>query len=199
MSFAIALAAVVVLYILNVLIRSGLFRTVVISPKRYGGGRVLLKTFTGPYKDVGRHFESVLKLIGDNLLVDTEIIGIYHDNPEAVSPEKCRSSVGCVVDSISDSDTRVAVEKKLSDEGYKMVTLPAQDAVWTEFPFTGIISVMLSIWKVYGAFKAFSKGSEDQYMAAHIEITRMGGVGMTEFYFPKGETCEELKSYLKDA
>ena len=183
--------------------RSGLFVKVKLSEKDFQGASVVIRTYRGPYKNVGKHFGNLMTLLKEHLARhDTRVIGMYHDNPEEVDPNDCRASVGVILD----GPLHGGIEKLLLEkEGYERIDIPRQKkALYTEFPFTGLMSVLLSIWKVYGAFKLHMEKHEDasKFQASHYEITALekgASEGITCFYFPRGENPAAIASHLKES
>ena len=67
-----------------------------------------------------------------------------------IKPENLRWAVGCVVPP-SESPSSPTL-KRLEDNGYRMVTLPTADkAIQTTFPWRNIISIYISISRVWAA------------------------------------------------
>ena len=67
-----------------------------------------------------------------------------------IKPENLRWAVGCVV-SASESPSSPTL-RKLQDNGYRLVTLPTADrAIQTTFPWRNIISIYISISRVWTA------------------------------------------------
>ena len=77
--------------------------------------------------------------------------GLYYDNPREVEREKLRSIVGCI---LGKED-----EKKIEDikKKHKIKEYPLSNSVVVEFPFKGMLSIFIGIFKVYPKLAEYIK------------------------------------------
>jgi hypothetical protein len=81
----------------------------------------------------------------------TKGFGIYYDNPKEVEKSKLRSEVGCIVEGLDSAAIANLAQK------YNVKILPKSNCVVTEFPYKGMMSVMVGIMKVYPALEKYCK------------------------------------------
>ncbi|KAK3590739.1 hypothetical protein CHS0354_030978 [Potamilus streckersoni] len=124
----------------------GLFESVEVGAGKppIGKALVLYKYGQGPYKECGHMFTDVCRLAPN-----CKPIGIYYDDPKVVPEQKLRYAIGTIL-SEDGSTVDEDLQKKMIDEGYKVIHLPAvSNAVKTTFPFKSSISIYIAIYKVY--------------------------------------------------
>jgi len=126
------------------LARHGLFATVTISEQNSGPHLLVYQKHIGDYKNVGAVMDDLFNDLKDNYAIETtKGFGLYYDNPREVSMDELRSIVGCIVEGLT-MDDLASVSKK-----YGVKEFPASESVVAEFPYTGKVSIMLGIMKVY--------------------------------------------------
>ncbi|KAL3853551.1 hypothetical protein ACJMK2_017086 [Sinanodonta woodiana] len=124
----------------------GLFETVEVGAGKppIGKAVVLYKYGRGPYKECGHMFTDVCRLAPN-----CRPVGIYYDDPKVIPEHNLRYAVGAIL-SEDGSPVDEDLEKKMMDEGYKVIHLPAvSNVVKTTFPFKSSISIYIAIYKVY--------------------------------------------------
>lgn len=186
---ALSLAVTVIPYALNRLRKSGLFQVILFDVKDLPSGQTLmLKSSIGNYNKALRPaFSELLELL-DGRKCEDEMWGIYYDNPGDVGWDNCGFSVGVPIDDVPE------LEPILAQAGFVKVTgLPANyKTLHTSFPFTGMLSVIISTMRVYSAFLGeyarlrklglpMPKGLVEPKGGIFVEITSKRGVA--EFYF----------------
>ena len=65
----------------------------------------------GPYNTVGPVFGEVFEWLAKKRLESGPAIGIYYDNPEEVSPKKCRSDICVSFEGEAEPDERVRIKE----------------------------------------------------------------------------------------
>lgn len=117
-----------------------------------GGETVIYEELTGSYNKTGALMDEIYYDLKDNYdIKTTKGIGLYIDNPEQVETSKLRSEAGCI---INEEDLEKLEE--LSGK-YKKKVLPKQKYIVTEFPYKGMMSVIVSVMKIYPALAEYSK------------------------------------------
>ena len=130
-----------VLLILNAY---GLFTDVTFSKHRIGPYLLVFDKWEGDYKVTG----AVMKKVSNQLQKEHGItcshqFGLYFDNPEKVQTEKLRSIGGCVVKEKTFEDLEALRLK------HSVYQFPQTQAVASEFPFKGQLSIVFGLMKVY--------------------------------------------------
>ncbi|KAF0309885.1 Testis-expressed protein 264 [Amphibalanus amphitrite] len=113
---------------------------------------VCYKFNRGPYKGCGHLFTEIY-----SIAPELKTIGLYYDDPEAVSSHELRYAVGAI---LSDGVTPepAGVRQRVTQHGFQVATFPAiEHAVLASFPFRATFSIVLAIWKVYPALKEYIK------------------------------------------
>ncbi|EDV28169.1 uncharacterized protein TRIADDRAFT_53491 [Trichoplax adhaerens] len=107
---------------------------------------VFYKVHVGAYRNVGTIFDEARKLLPSS---DGSTLGIYYDDPNTVKEENCRSVVAAVVGE-NGSPIDASVKQRYLQAGFKQYELPAvTQAVFCYFPFKGIVSILISVIRVY--------------------------------------------------
>lgn len=136
--------ALVVIMLLVYLSRHGLFSQIKIEEKNVGPYLLVYKEHIGDYKNTALVMDEIYYDLKDNYsIVTTKGFGIYYDNPKEVAKEKLRSIAGSIVEGSSLQDLGIISSK------YTVKEYPASKSVVAEFPYTGKISIMLGVFKVY--------------------------------------------------
>lgn len=117
-----------------------------------GGETLVYKECKGDYKQVSKEMNTVYySLLNDYKLETTKGFGIYFDNPKKINKNELRSEMGCIVEK---GDTA-----RLSSLGAELMvkTLPVEKYLVVEFPYKGMMSVLVGIMKVYPAINKYLK------------------------------------------
>jgi len=172
------LSVAIVGYGVSKLAKAGLFQRVLFDVKPVPSDKVwLVKSYKGKYNDIHTKFQALFKVLGDNKSWD-ETVGIYYDDPQEAGANNCRYAIGLCIPASADK-----LQELLINNGYATVTIEKDlPALHCTFPFEGMLSVWLSLFKVYTACDKEMKkrGWQVTKDAAVVEITRLG---VTEFYF----------------
>lgn len=137
-------AAVIILIILILLSRYGLFTSVKITEKSVGPYVLIYSKHIGDYKNVGPVMDKLYNDLNDTYSIETtKGFGLYYDNPREVSKDQLRSIVGCIVEG------KTIDELNHLDGKYGVKEYPVSNSVVVEFPFTGKISIIFGVIKVY--------------------------------------------------
>uniref|UniRef100_A0A1I8IHC5 SPOR domain-containing protein n=1 Tax=Macrostomum lignano TaxID=282301 RepID=A0A1I8IHC5_9PLAT len=136
--------------LLGLLVYSGLLADITVEARRspYDELLVFYKSHIGPYSNVGDLFRET-----QQLAPNSQLIGIYLDDPKYTVSENCRSAIGAIVpDPAADSDT----VQRLESAGYVRMTLPkADNVVYCTFPMINKVSIYISVWRVYPAIRDY--------------------------------------------
>lgn len=148
--------AIIIVFILVALLiilsRYGLFSSVNISEKVAGPYLLVYKKHIGDYKNVGPIMEDIYYDLKNNYSIETTRgFGLYYDDPRQVDKAKLRSIVGCIVESRSIADLN-----KVSNK-YGVKEYPSSKSVVAEFPYKGKMSIVIGIFKVYPKLGAYIK------------------------------------------
>ena len=133
--------------------------------------QVYYKTHIGAYGGCGRHFGAACSLADAQGVPGWAAIGVYFDDPGQVAGDKCRYLVGIRA---PDGDSRL--DTAFRTAGYSIVDLPATRAVHATFPFTGLLSILLGVRRVYPAL-----GQHNKEAGPFVELTDPRGK-ITEYY-----------------
>jgi len=147
--FMLALGVIVVLVVVY-LAYYGLFAGVDIKEVKKGPYVFVYGKHIGPYKDSGKVADRIYKsLLNDNKIETFKGIGIYYDKPGTVDESKLRSVSGCIIEEGSLSKIDSLKGK------YKIGKLPESTYITVEFPFKGLMSIMIGIFKVYPKLEVY--------------------------------------------
>ncbi len=147
-----SIIVLVVIVLLIVFSRYGLFAPVNIAEKNIGPYLLVYKKHIGDYKNVGQVMDKLYYDLKDNYGIETtKGFGLYYDNPQEVDKEKLRSIVGCIVENKS-----VDSLNSISDK-YGVKEYPSTKSVVAEFPYKGKMSIVVGIFKVYPKLSTYIK------------------------------------------
>jgi len=148
------IAIALVILIVGVYAYYGGFEDVKITTSVQGGETMVYEDVIGDYSQTGEVSDKVYhSLLNDYQIETYRGFGIFYDNPQTSERSKMRSEVGCIIER-ADSSQLAQISATL-----KIKTAPEGNYVVAEFPFKGVMSVMLGIMKVYPAI--------DKYVAEH--------------------------------
>lgn len=100
-------------------------------------------TFTGEYKDVGPTMNKLYEALSGAGVQSSTGIGIYYDDPAAVTGSNLRSEVGSV---IAEWDL-IKLTKKSPD--YSLEVVEGWDKIVVEFPYKNSLSYIIWPIKIY--------------------------------------------------
>jgi ribosomal protein S24E len=143
----------------------GGFKKITVEIINKGGETVVYEDITGDYKQCGVVMDSIYYSLLDNYGIETSKgFGKYFDNPQKVEKEKLRSQAGSIIE-------KQDISRLNSIKGdFKIMELPIQKYLTTEFPYKNRLSVILSIIKVYPALNRFVKANDFEEDTPVIEI-----------------------------
>ncbi len=149
------IVTVIAALIVSVYAYYGGFKKIIFKVERQGGETLVYEDMVGDYSQTPKVQDKIYRtLLNDYKIETTKGFGIYYDNPKEVEKEKLRSEIGCIVEGL-DSTTIVQLSTK-----FKVKTLPESNYIVTEFPYKGMISVILGIMKVYPVLEKYCRESE---------------------------------------
>lgn len=135
--------------------------------------------FIGPSQNVIKVIDDLYFDLLDKASVDTfKNIGVYYDTPHAISMQKCRSVVGCLLEK---DDYKLLDDLK---EKYKVVEIPSAECVTASYPFRSPLSISVAILRVYPKMKRFLK-QESIGETPVVEVYDDEG-GVINYYAGKG-------------
>jgi|WetSurMetagenome_2_1015567.scaffolds.fasta_scaffold159152_3 DNA gyrase inhibitor GyrI len=147
----------------------GLFAPVNIQEKEIGPFVFVMEPHVGPYKDVGPLIDEMEKNLKDDGIETSMGLGIYYDDPKVTAEEKTRSILGRIIEN-ADRSREMEIEKK-----FKVGELPQTNYLVVEFPFKGLPSIVIGIYRVYPKLA--------KYMKTH----EMSKIPVIEIYAPKAQ------------
>ena len=152
--------------------------------------RIAYKNYVGEYKTAGQRFGSLMNAIKAKKNFDPDsYLGIYFDDPTKVKPSECRFTVAVVLEDDG-------AENPLKEDGYKESNIKVTSALHATFPFYGMISILLAVFRVYPALTnaAASKSVKGTVM---LELSHQSK-HLTDYYYPFGENSEQFYSLIND-
>ncbi len=165
MKIALIIIVILILVVTITYIYFGGFKTINIQITTQGGETVVYEDIIGDYRQSGIVMDKVYHSLLDNDNIETfKGFGKYFDNPKEVAKEDLRSMAGSIVE---EKDT--AKLKDISGE-FKIMKLPVQKYITTEFPYKGRMSVLFSIMKVYPALNRYTEDNGFENNTPVIEI-----------------------------
>ena len=153
--------------------RAGLFLSPTASKGRFPGGMLMYKHYVGPYRECGKAFETLEKTAKTGGVDHAwSAVGVYYDNPKrlaeaGLADSMCRYAVGALVDRRAKN-----TQALFKQEGYSAQAMPEFQAAVSEFPFTGLLSILLGLWKVYPRLDEFSRrhGLKEDQIGPFCEV-----------------------------
>mmetsp|Transcript_28635 Transcript_28635/g.80650 ORF Transcript_28635/g.80650 Transcript_28635/m.80650 type:complete len:183 (+) Transcript_28635:229-777(+) len=147
-------------------VKLGVFRRVEWSPGSLEGFSYVYVEHKGAYRNIGPKYCELSKLLqeaGVKVSRHTNrAIGIFYDDPAKVDASQLRSVAGYMV---PPGDLAVAKEAGLS----VATVAPQASGLKAEFPLIGMLSIIVSVMKVYPALSKHCKASG----ADHKEVAEI--------------------------
>jgi hypothetical protein len=192
------LASFLGVWAVNKLRKAGAFQLILFDEKPVPSHKVfVVKSYKGKYGDAHLAFRALFETVKGNTGADNTV-GIYYDDPKIAGTDNCRYSVGLCLTSEQQN-----LIKLLEAAGYKRVQIEKNlNALHCSFPFTGILSVLLAVQRVYGACdKELEKRKlKMNKESAVLEITFCPShEGVTEYYFmlDASQELSKMKSEIQ--
>jgi DNA gyrase inhibitor GyrI len=132
----------------------GLFAPVKIQEKEMGPYIFVMKKNIGAYKDVGPLIDEMYRDLKEVDIMTSRGLGIYYDDPKVTPEGKTRSIIGRILEDIDPSKV-IELEKK-----YPIGELPKTNYLVVEFPFKGLPSIIIGIYRVYPKIARYMKSHE---------------------------------------
>lgn len=150
MKFILITCSILVFIGLGILSYYGMFATIKVEQKKTGPYVFVYEKHIGPYKNTNKVMDRIYNLLLENEKIPTTRgFGIYYDKPGSVPESELRSIVGCILDS---ADLHRVEE--LSTR-YQVSSFPSSSSLVVEFPYRGVLSVFLGIFRVYPKLAEF--------------------------------------------
>lgn len=147
----------------------GGFSTPAVTEKAMAPYVIAYTTFTGEYKNVGPVMDKLYSALSGAGVTSMTGIGIYYDDPAAVSGQSMRSDIGSVID----QKDFAKLNKKSSD--YKLKVIEGGDKVVVEFPYKNSLSYMVWPIRVYPIVNAYLKEKGYKSDLPRIELYDVTG------------------------
>lgn len=122
----------------------GFFSKVIIVEKEVDSYYLVYENYVGPYQDTGEIQDELYYKLFDEAIETTKGFGIYYDNPKKVAKKDLRSDVGVILEG-----KNIERLHDLQKKGYNLKKTNEMNAVVTEFPYRGRMSVMAGVFRVY--------------------------------------------------
>lgn len=138
---------IAVIAIIIILSHYGLYANVTITEKEVGPYTLVYKKHIGDYTKVGSLMSSIKADLETKYNIKAEkSFGLYFDNPETVDADKLRSVVGYIIENKTVAD----LENLKAD--FSVKEYPKSKSVVSEFPYKGLPSIIIGIFRVYPDF-----------------------------------------------
>jgi hypothetical protein len=178
-------------YLFETIRRAGLFQVLLFDWKALPTGRTLMfKPFQGRYRDISKSWKEVMVFTEGHPGCPNEVWGLYFDDPKRVEESKCRYSLGVVMNGNATKE----LESILTQNGFiKVDDVPANtNFLHTSFPFTGMLSIIFLVMRVYPRFEVECKKQnvKEDADGMMVEVTRTKE-GVSEI-FHVNTKCEPL-------
>lgn len=149
---------VVVIVILAILVIAGVyyhaFSKVKLEMRVVEGETLIYESVVGDYKNTGTITNKIYyALLNDDKIETYKGFGIFYDNPKKVEKSQLRSDVGCILEPV---DLPKIEELKLSEK-YSIKMRDEKEYIVAEFPYKGMLSIILGLIKVYPALNIFAQ------------------------------------------
>ncbi|KAH7700897.1 TAT-4.2 protein [Aphelenchoides avenae] len=167
---------------------------------------VFYKHHIGSYANVTKILNEALDILPSG---PKKTFGIFYDNPDTVSPERCQSAIGCIFSADGKDLYEANYASQLTRWGFERMVIPAvQRAVHTRQRFSGIFSIWHLTRHVYPKINEFIKSERLETRFAmeiyeHGDGTSGGHVDVIlpldhidEFLVPEYLTPEKLEERL---
>lgn len=143
----------------------GGFKTLTVEITKQKSEVIAYEDMTGDYSQTPVVSDRVYNSLLNDFKTETfRGIGIFYDNPQTTEVSKLRSEIGCILEN-PDSTLLTSVESK-----FKIKAIPEGDYITIEFPYKGMMSIMVGIMKVYPALNDYIKQNGYSYKSPVIEI-----------------------------
>jgi len=144
MRLIIIIIAAIIIYTLGWAIYGGVFASVEMEEKVFGGQFLVYESYTGNYGKIHKIIDNLYtKLATEEQIFAQSGFGIYYDDPKEVIQSELKSEAGCI---LTENDYQ-----KLGkiDDKYSLKKYPVQNCLVATFPFKNTLSISLGITKVY--------------------------------------------------
>ncbi|CAD7705131.1 unnamed protein product [Ostreobium quekettii] len=158
---------------------NGLFKRLTIEKKKFGPYLLFYKNHVGPYKEVGPIFHDICKMAMQHGVSHNRKCGIYFDNPETTPGQECRSSIAVIAKEGKSIGTAAGLKEARTEmEGHPLATehglqvgyFPESLCHSLEFPFHGMLSILLGIMRCYPRLKQSLKSLEPCKVMGSLEV-----------------------------
>ena len=143
--FQIIILVVVILLIsiFSYLVFLGLFKKVEITESPKGPYYMVYKKMQGSYSGIGNIFSYVKKHLDEKEISVLAYTGVYYDDPGEVPKDQLKSEGGFAV------SKEVYDQLPFLSKDIEKKMIQKQDYITAEFPYKNMLSVFLSLVKVY--------------------------------------------------
>jgi len=164
-----SIIAILLIITAGIWIYYGGLTTIIFSNPEQGGEILVYKEVVGDYNKSGDISREVYYFLRDTIGVETYSgFGIFYDDPSEVDKNKCRSDIGCILEP-EDINFIPKIEKH-----FKVKVFPVGQYTSTDFPYKGMLSIFVGMFKVYPAIKILKEEKNHLYKEGPImEIYNM--------------------------
>ena len=128
---------------------NGGFRDLTVKEESFGPYHFVYMDHVGAYRETGKIYQELDTLFSEKKIAILGMAGLYYDNPGVVEDAKLRSSIGAVVDKkLYDSIKLPKMKKKI---------ISKRSYIYTDFPFTNYISMVIGIKKAYPVLGEYAR------------------------------------------
>ncbi|MBU3914542.1 GyrI-like domain-containing protein [bacterium] len=165
MKIALTIVTFVVISIVIVLSYYGLFADIRLENRNVGPFKLVYEKHIGDYKNTSVIMDKIYyTLLNEDSIATTKGFGLYYDKPGTVETGKQRSIAGCILE--GQDEIKVA---ELSKK-YNIKEFPASDSIVVDFPFKGMVSIFIGIFRVYPQISDYLKEKGERLDAPVMEI-----------------------------
>ena len=146
----------------------GWFLTVEVTESVQWGETIVYQEMRGDYSQTPKIMDEMYYYLLDQWIETYKGIWIYFDHPDFTPAEDLRSEVGCIIE---EEDLG-----KLSElEQYAVKVLEEKEYMVVNFPYKGVPSIFIWMWKAYPALQAYAEQNGYNPVSPAIEIYDVKG------------------------
>jgi len=164
------------------------FITIEVTKSVQWGETIVYQEVKGDYGQTHGIMDEVYYYLLEQGIETYKGIWMYLDHPDLVPIENLRSEVGCIIE---EED----LEKLSTLEQYAVKVLEEKEYMVVTFPYKGVPSIFIWMWRAYPALEAYAKQQGYNPIAPAIEIYNVKG-GVISF---RQEVIRDALPYYEEA